>query len=863
MGSGPSQLQRALEAIDSVLRMARHPDDFSDSLPDVCSMSRTWDIFGVVKRFILGAVMGAALSSLRARAGQTLFEFPAASALSSYGMRALALLSCAIALFHARSLFHGRKQNTVLLLGLTAGFGLHGLFLLPFQNSPSRVLMAATAIAPPLLARLLRRGADRAAPDESALGTMALIGLALCGAGVTVALEGTARQVRLLGASTPLDDTIFGTVFLALATFGGVAFSRSLAQIRNDWGRGRAVEAGLALAALLTLLSQRSLVTISSAGGLRQVMHRYGQETVNYGMFGYDGILAVTIWIAPAFALGAALGCARRSSELTALVCGAALGSLAILLPDAPLHTALITQGILVASAGALIAASMRPRRSGGLPIALALAMVAAGFVAPFAMKPTATMIHAPWERFPVDPDTMFETAEGLITVTPRGADVDVVSLNGVRLTPSQEHATGDRNHIATTVGLLDEIKRVSGFNVLLIGQLTPGRALILTDLGARRIDRTAAWHRSMPLLEERLFGDRGRKLPVGEILTPAAAREQFASFDLVLALPVKGPAPLLPTDFESDEGPLVVLWADAGHGIHRRSLDGPVLLSADGVDELAVAIVYPARPPASGQLSPFEPGLAFDRITAWSDGLVRSARRHELHVTRFTEGLAASNGDTPAGQLAHGMALHFAVQRRSSIFESPEQKIEVSDTALRTLFDALGPNSPPDRLAREVWNGIGLALVAKRDVQAIYEYLEPLATRWAPWPELQLALARADMESLEPADAVKRLQGFEPAPVGLRVEGLEMSARAQAEIDDHAGAAASLRKLAELAPSAWQRRLLGIEATLAGESDGPAILAELLLEDPEDYEIRALVERGIVPETPGMGASGHLNHDE
>lgn len=817
-----------------------------------------------MKRFILGSILGVAVSTLRAQPGQTLFEFPAAGALSSYGMRAVALLSCALALFHARSLFHERRQNTVLLLGITIGFVLHGLFILPLQSSPCRILMVAAAIAPPLLARLLRRGPRTPAPEETGLGTLALVGVALCAIGVTVALEGTARQARLLGAGASLDDTIFGGVFLALATFGGVAFARTLAQIRDDWGRGRALETALVLSAGLTLLSQRALETLSTNGGLRQFMRRYGEETVNYGMLGYDGILAVAVWIAPAFALGTAIACARRASELTAIAGGAAIGCLVILIPGEPSNVALIERGILVASVGALAAASLRPKRSDGLPITIALAAVAVGLVSPFVTEPRATMIHGPWKRFPVAPSMAFETTIGLVTVAPGGADVDVVGINGVQMTPDLAQAGADRNQIVASVELLDEMTVATGFNVLLIGQLTPGRALTLTDLGARRIDRTAAWHQTMPRLEERLFTERGHDLPPGEILSPSDARQRFGSFDLVLALPVKGPAPLLPTDFdaEAEGSPLVVLWVDGGYGIHRRNLGRPVLLSSGGVQDLAVGLVYPNLEEESGLASIFAPSIGFDRLTTWRDGQLRSPRRHQLGLTRFTQALAASNADGNLGKFARGLTLHHAAQQRSSIFETPEQTIETSDEALGELFDALGPGSAPGAFARETWNGISIALIGKRDILSVYRYLEPLAERWGPWPELQIALAIADMESLEPADALARLQDFERAPVSLKARALDLSARAQAELGDHAGASRTLRQLGELAPSHWQRRQLGIEATLAEEPDGPEILAEILLEDPDDLDVRALVEQGVAPQPPGAGASGHLNHD-
>ena len=835
-----------------------------------------------MRRLILGLLLGTTLSGLRAQAGQSLFEFPAPSALSSYGLRALALLSCAVALYHARRLFHPRTQNSLLLAGIALGYALAGFFLLPFQSSASVLWIGALAVAAPLVAAVVRRGLDGRPHESHTLGLGPLAGLAVCAAGVTLAVEGTARGMRLLGAAGSLDDTIFGSVFLVLAAFGAVAFARTLGQLgkadaAKDWGRGRAIEIALAIAAALTLLSQRGLFGLATHIGLRDFMRRYGQDSFDNGMFGYDGIMATAVWIAPAFAVGTAVGCARRASELTALAVGSALACLAIPLrlatdgadpSTAATSATLVHEGVLVAAVGALVTAATRRKAGEGPPRAIGLLIAVACAVAAFALPPPNIIVATPWKRLPTVPTFTLETGAGQIAISPGGMDVDAVSLAGTFVTPDVREAQADRNRIVTSMTLLDEISRARGVDVLLIGQLTPGRALTLTDMGARRIDRTAGWHEVMPALEERLFDERGRQRPAGDVLSPSEARARLDSYALVLALATKGDAPIVPRDLPEASGspgePIVVLWIDAGHGVHRRALPAPLLLDADGVEELGVALVRgidPAEAFANGGRALFEPGAPVDRLTAWRERTVRGPRRQQVGRFLFTRALAGGNDGTPQGELAHGLSLHYGVQQRSSMFETPEQQIELSTEGLDALAAAL-TETPPDAFTREVWGGLARVLVGHRNVNAIYDYLEPLVERWGPWPELSLALAHADLESLEPTDALERVEGIGEGWGPVAGQALELEARARGELDDHQGAAAALRRLGAVAPSSWQRRQLAIQATLAGEPDGPELLQQLLAEEPEDEELRALLEEGIAPEGPGAPVSGHLNHD-
>ena len=860
-----------------------------------------------MRRFALGLVLGATLSGLRTGAGQTLFEFPFPSAGSAYGTRALGLVACALALVLARRLFEAQKQATVLLLAVALGYALQGLFVQPLRSAGGLWWPGAWFVCAPLSAWLLIRGSTSTpSPHDPGGGGAAelarRVALAACAAGTALALEGTARELRLLGASTSLDDTIFGSVFLALCFFGAIAFGRTLGQLGNaaqgrDWGRGRALEMSLALAAGLSLLSIRGLAGLATPTGLREFMRRYGQDSFDNGMFGYDGILAIAVWIAPAFALGAGLACARKAGEWASIALGAAAGLLFIPLrfanaassPTGELGSStLIREGVILAAAAGLLASLLRAQRRGrpegsegsggpGGPPRLAVALICAAVAAaPFLIEPPEVVVGTPWTRRPSAPSFVFETGQGQISVSPGGMEVDIVAIAGTRVTPGLQEATADRNRILASMQLLAPDPSKPGFNVLLVGQLTPGRALTLSDLGASNIDRTASWHDAMPALEEHLFTRRGQSIPRGSILAPSEARAKLASYDLVIALATRSEAPLIPSieakssDATQSDGPIIALWIDAGLGIHRRELDRPVLLDADGVTELSVGLLYgleliPGQPVGHGdeQRVAFAPGEPLDRASAWRERFVRWARREELGDYLLTDRLARANPEGSAGKLAEGLAQHYRAQRRSSMFETPEQQIELSPQALQTLSAAYELEGP-DRFGREVWMGLARTLVGQRRIELIYDHLEPLVERFAPWPALQLALAHADLESLDPQGAVERLEGLDRQGGQVEVEALKLRVRATSGLGDHAAAARDLRRLEVLVPSDWQRRELAIQTTLAGDPEGPNLLRVILLVDPDDQAVRELLEHGTIPAPSGEHDHDHdhLNHD-
>ena len=63
-----------------------------------------------------------------------------------------------------------------------------------------------------------------------------------------------------------------------------------------------------------------------------------------------------------------------------------------------------------------------------------------------------------------------------------------------------------------------------------------------------------------------------------------------------------------------------------------------------------------------------------------------------------------------------------------------------------------------PDRLTRGLWDGLAAVLVGKRDVEGIWEWVEPLTGVWEDWFEGEVALAHADLESINLDAAAERV---------------------------------------------------------------------------------------------------------
>jgi hypothetical protein len=72
---------------------------------------------------------------------------------------------------------------------------------------------------------------------------------------------------------------------------------------------------------------------------------------------------------------------------------------------------------------------------------------------------------------------------------------------------------------------------------------------------------------------------------------------------------------------------------------------------------------------------------------------------------------------------------------------------------------------------------GLARVLVEKRRIEAIQTLLAPISQAWGKPLELELALAAADMESLDAESALEHLEGLEGADP--RIRSLREAARA------------------------------------------------------------------------------------
>jgi len=128
-------------------------------------------------------------------------------------------------------------------------------------------------------------------------------------------------------------------------------------------------------------------------------------------------------------------------------------------------------------------------------------------------------------------------------------------------------------------------------------------------------------------------------------------------------------------------------------------------------------------------------------------------------------ERLAEANGD----ELTAGLAKHLAVQALSSPWAGRAERTELDPDALTHLL-AAAIAGEPDRLTRGVWDGLAAVLVGKRDVEAIWEWVEPVAEEWGDWFEGEVALAHADLESLDVDAAAARVAALTPPtrPAGI-----------------------------------------------------------------------------------------------
>ncbi|MFT7671399.1 MAG: hypothetical protein ACI8X5_004117 [Planctomycetota bacterium] len=870
-----------------------------------------------MRSFLIGFFSGLLLSALRAPLGLELLQVPATTSGASAAYRAAALLVIGIGLVLGMRRASAKLSPALWLTGTFLGYQVHW----QFAASPPQT--AVELIFSLLLVTLLVAG-HRGNPDSrpkrlriillgvAAIGgwllisggyakshvgavgaalvgliSIAIVGrqtdneelseedsskeggslpaggvtsLAICGAGLAILSQGISRSLRLLGGGHLEDDSVFGSVFLALAAFGAISFARNIKSKSSVILARCCVAATSGLAAWAGF---RVLANLASNRGLdlyTRSFTRFGQnwDLSIHGQTHYDLIVAAPILVVAAFFCGTFIGLSRKPIELAAVLIGAAAGlvlSPSLLKFDWSASADLISSshssemalfGGLVAAGGALLMAIS----SSGLNRNQRLigCVVAFGGIAMCRFPEQGYIsILDPWVKREVQPLWELDAPVGLITIELDELDEPYATLDRKAITPMREMEVEDRLQIIQSFALLGTEPREKKPRVLYVGQLTMSRALLMSDLGVSGIDRTASWNTAMPALEQKLFGSTPKWFP-GEILTMPEARLALdrGEYDLVIVPPIAGDAPTT-RNLASPKETTVVVWLDAANGVETQHLGEFVLASVPGLTKMFIAVAHGPQVDAVrseksfGSIAFIETGEPTSGMPALEFlGTPESSRRDMLQARlagRFAE-VERSPG------IAAGLATHFGSQVPSSPFESAESKVELIPDALRRFSEA-GLAAHPSSLVVQALETCGFLLGEQRKVEEIYEYLAQPAERHAPWPGLEVALAQASMEFLEPEAALESLKRAHEVWAGSP-PSWAMQADAEMQAGDDSAAVQSLEKALALAPHNHEiERRLAIAYCRAADPRAKSALQDALVEDPEDSELLRYQEGG------------------
>lgn len=813
-----------------------------------------------------GFVAGFILSCARAPLGIDLFQGPAVDGRVSYGWRSGAILALAVGLFLAR-------QATLpvrLVLGCALGFGVHAFLLANAWSPSSPFSLGATVLLGLGILAVPRGRASDIEEDSQPPTFLELIGLAGAGAGAAMACEGVARHVRLFGGTLSQDDSVFAGVFLVLLVAGGITLGW-LSSARRL--RGISLPLGLAACASATFVSLVVLRRLAVARSFTDYLKSFGLDTSQRGMLAYDALIAAACFVVPALLLGAAVLGARGRKRIFGMLIGGALGL--SLLPGvlglAPgstpadaqsSSTELLPFGALIACGGSVVAIlSLADRGSVARWSGMAAALLLAAPALLVKVKPIQVL--APWATRPTFPLIVSEIPEGLITVESfglLGGSWPFATLDRRMISPPAEQIAADALRLRGSFELLPAERRSGkGLRVLLIGQLTPERARTLAACGAIRVDRTAAWHAAMERVEKAMWSQVPVQLPVpeGSILSLGQARDRLASaeYDLVIALPVTGDAPYS-REVDAPATTTVVRWIGIDEPAVSRDLGDTVALTADGFEHPALGVLTNASPVESdgkwaplllraGQPSSAPTPLAWllRRKSERGDARADSSRAAQM------KGLAEAAEGSAEEDLVAGLAIFYASQERSSQFETLEERTELSEACLSRLKSAVLAG-PPGPFLRRTWESLARILARKRWIEEIYTYVQPVAEKHGPWPALEIVLAQADLESLAPADAVRRLRSLTSIAPGS-FEVLDLLGRAHCALGEPNEALEAWKGAVGLPSDDWlARKRVILVVARTGDPAGIAAAQALLLEKPEDRDLRNLLEHpaGVGP---------------
>jgi hypothetical protein len=241
---------------------------------------------------------------------------------------------------------------------------------------------------------------------------------------------------------------------------------------------------------------------------------------------------------------------------------------------------------------------------------------------------------------------------------------------------------------------------------------------------------------------------------------------------------------------------------------------------------------------------------LSFERDAHRDSPWTRIRRLQSLRADAARSSTFEAVDETRSTALSSALALFYARQTASPPFEHGLTRIEL-DEGILTWLDRAATEAPLDPFLRASWSWIARVLVEKRDVTNIDRFLTPLAAAHAPWSDLEIALAYADLEGLDAPAAAKRLEA---------VVALESSnwrawfalGEAREIAKDAAGAVKAFGTVCELLPDQYPlRRRLAMAKVRLGDPTGRTLVAELLTRNPRDEELKAFLGPDAPPPPP------------
>lgn len=691
--------------------------------------------------FLAGFLAASLVWSLGWSEGGTLLDAAADAPGRTHALAAALLLATTLVLALLPRLLDGVRSTTPLLVGATLGLAACSLGMPLAAGSgsgPGPWILLALGLVP--LAQRVSPGPVPGPVERPSARTLLPFLCAAIPSGVLLA-----TAFRLLSRFLPADGADQGamiTTALLLASLGSFGFAP----------RGTSKEATSVRACLRSLtwmpvaaaLSLRALTQVTRPTGLRSFTAQLGLDPSDAGTLWFDVALAAMVLGPLSLAIGATTSRARAPRSFLALFGGLGIGLALspLLVPGLPTEGPAVLTGSQKVLGAAALAAAVLPLwgRAGGPSLTLG----ALGAAAALYFAPTALPIPRAWVRFPKNPSLVRELPEGQVWVQapPPGASAPSVWLDQRAITPGVER-------LALEQRILEVSLQDSPARVLLVGHLTPSRAQVMLAAGVRQCDRTGSWWRLMPELE-------GQAQPSdleGEVLSPGEAWERAVEgvYDLVLVLPVEGRATPLAPSTQLPPDCATLCWAYASSHASRMHLGDEVVLVADGLRGAAIGWGSGATGPrawAAGQ--PRRRPLGLERLlekpARWEP------RQRELLLERLSEG-----AEPARARLARALGALHGAQGAQNPLEAWQDALVLEDDGARELA-AAASELPTDPLAREVLFGLAEVLTVKRRVPLVFELLEPISEPWGRPVELEVALANAEIESLEAAAALERL---------------------------------------------------------------------------------------------------------